>query len=83
MNSKLLQERKLEPFSVKKIWDDLIIDKKITGVLFEDTFYHTTDLNIYNKLKKKYYFLTINSLHVLYLNIYNFLIADLFQIECV
>ena len=31
MNSKLLLERKLEPFSVKKIWDDLIIDKKITG----------------------------------------------------
>jgi MurNAc alpha-1-phosphate uridylyltransferase len=53
MNSKSLQERKLEPFSVKKIWDDLIIDKQITGVLFEDTFYHTTDLNIYNKLKKK------------------------------
>ena len=53
MNSELLQERKSEPFSVKKIWDDLIIDKKITGVLFEDTFYHTTDLNIYNKLKIK------------------------------
>ena len=53
MNSKLLLERKLEPFSVKKIWDDLIIDKKITGVLFEDTFYHITDLNIYNKLKIK------------------------------
>ena len=53
MNSELLQERKLEPFSVKKIWDDLIIDKKITGVLFEDIFYHTTNLNIYNKLKIK------------------------------
>ncbi len=53
MSSKLLLERKLEPFSVKKIWDDLIIDKKITGVLFEDTFYHTTDLKIYNKLKIK------------------------------
>ena len=53
MNSELLQQRKLESFSVKKIWDDLIIDKKITGVLFEDTFYHTTDLKIYNKLKIK------------------------------
>jgi MurNAc alpha-1-phosphate uridylyltransferase len=52
MNSQLLQERKLEPFSVKKIWDDLILDKKITGEMFEDTFYHTTDLSIYNKLKK-------------------------------
>ncbi len=52
MRSNLLQKRKLEPFSVKKIWDDLIIDKKITGEIFEETFYHTTDLKIYNKLKK-------------------------------
>lgn len=52
MNSKLLQKRKLEPFSVKKIWDDLIIEKKITGELFPNTFYHTTDLNIFNKLNK-------------------------------
>ena len=40
------------PFSVKKIWDDLIIEKKITGEVFEETFYHTTDFQIYNKLKK-------------------------------
>ena len=39
MRSNLLQKRKLEPFSVKKIWDDLIIDKKITGEVFEETFY--------------------------------------------
>lgn len=52
MSSKLLQNRKLEPFSVKKIWDELITEKKITGELFEDTFYHTTDIKIYNKLKK-------------------------------
>ena len=52
MRSNLLQKRKLEPFSIKKIWDDLIIDKKITGEVFEETFYHTTDFKIYNKLKK-------------------------------
>ena len=52
MRSNLLEKRKLEPFSVKKIWDDLIIDKKITGEVFEETFYHTTDYQIYNKLKK-------------------------------
>ena len=52
MRSNLLEKRKLEPFSVKKIWDDLIIDKKITGEVFEETFYHTTDFKIYNKLKK-------------------------------
>ena len=52
MRSNLLEKRKLEPFSVKKIWDDLIIEKKITGEVFEETFYHTTDFEIYNKLKK-------------------------------
>ena len=52
MRSNLLEKRKLEPFSVKKIWDDLIIEKKITGEVFEETFYHTTDYQIYNKLKK-------------------------------
>lgn len=52
MRSNLLEKRKLEPFSVKKIWDDLIIEKKITGEVFEETFYHTTDFQIYNKLKK-------------------------------
>ena len=52
MSSNLLEKRKLEPFSVKKIWDDLIIEKKITGEVFEETFYHTTDFQIYNKLKK-------------------------------
>ena len=52
MSSNLLEKRKLEPFSVKKIWDDLIIEKKITGEVFEEIFYHTTDFQIYNKLKK-------------------------------
>ena len=31
MRSNLLEKRKLEPFSVKKIWDDLIIEKKNYG----------------------------------------------------
>ena len=52
MSSNLLEKKKLKPFSVKKIWDDLIIEKKITGEVFEETFYHTTDFQIYNKLKK-------------------------------
>ena len=52
MSSNLLEKKKLKPFSVKKIWDDLIIEKKITGEVFEETFYHTTDFEIYNKLKK-------------------------------
>ncbi len=53
LNSELLQNKKIEPFSVKVIWDDLIKIKKITGEIFEEVFYHTTDINIYEKLKNK------------------------------
>tara|TARA_E500000178_G_scaffold22181_1_gene20683 strand:- start:131 stop:817 length:687 start_codon:yes stop_codon:yes gene_type:complete len=53
LNSSLLENKEVKPFSIKKIWDHLIEQKKITGEVFEQTFYHTTDLEIYNKLKSK------------------------------
>lgn len=53
LNSSLLNNKKLKPFSVKEIWDDLIDIKKITGEIFDDTFYHTTDIQIYEILKSK------------------------------
>ena len=53
LNSSLLENKEVKPFSIKKIWDHLIEKKKITGEVFEQTFYHTTDLEIYNKLKSK------------------------------
>ena len=53
LNSSLLENKEVKPFSIKKIWDHLIEQKKITGEVFDQTFYHTTDLEIYNKLKSK------------------------------
>ena len=53
LNSTLLENKEVKSFSIKKIWDHLIEEKKITGEVFEQTFYHTTDLEIYNKLKSK------------------------------
>jgi len=53
LNSTLLENKEVKPFSIKEIWDHLIEEKKITGEIFEQTFYHTTDLEIYNKLKSK------------------------------
>jgi len=53
LNSKLLNDKEARSFSVKEIWDDLIENKKITGEIFDQTFYHTTNLAIYEKLKNK------------------------------
>jgi MurNAc alpha-1-phosphate uridylyltransferase len=53
LNSSLLENKEVRPFSVKEIWDHLVETKQITGEVFEQTFYHTTDLEIYNKLKNK------------------------------
>ena len=53
LNSSLLENKEVRPFSVKEIWDNLVEKKQIAGEVFEQTFYHTTDLEIYNKLKNK------------------------------
>ena len=53
LNSSLLENKEVRPFSVKAIWDHLVEKKQVTGEVFEQIFYHTTDLEIYNKLKNK------------------------------
>ena len=53
LSSSLLENKEVKPFSIKEIWDHLIEKKQITGEVFEQTFYHTTDLEVYNKLKSK------------------------------
>ena len=53
LNSSLLENKEVRPFSIKEIWDHLVEKKQITGEVFGQAFYHTTDLEIYNKLKNK------------------------------
>jgi MurNAc alpha-1-phosphate uridylyltransferase len=53
LHPSVLKNIKNEPFSVKKIWDDLVSKKQLCGQVIDTTFYHTTNLEIYHKLQKE------------------------------
>ena len=52
INPSLLKDKKNENFSIQPVWDEAIADKKMVGEVAQNIFYHVTDLNIYEKLKK-------------------------------
>jgi MurNAc alpha-1-phosphate uridylyltransferase len=52
INPILLKDKKNENFSIQSVWDGAIADKKMVGEVVQNIFYHVTDLNIYEKLKK-------------------------------
>ena len=52
INKDLFSSFKNTPFSISKIWDDLIKDNKLYGFESLNEFVHVTDLEIYNKLVK-------------------------------
>ena len=43
--------KKIEPFSINEIWNDLIKNQELFGVVSEKSFYHLTNLDVYNSLK--------------------------------
>jgi len=43
--------KKIEPFSMNQIWNDLIKNQELFGVVSEKSFYHLTNLDVYNGLK--------------------------------
>mgnify|MGYP003302963242 CR=1 FL=1 len=45
--------RKIKPFSMNKVWDDLIKNKKLIGVASRQKFFHINNYKIYKKLNKK------------------------------
>ena len=49
----IFKKRKIKPFSMNKVWDDLIKDKELLGVLSRQKFYHINNNKIYKKLNKK------------------------------
>ena len=52
INPILLKDKKNENFSIQPVWDEAIANKKMVGEVAQNMFYHVTDLNIYEKLKK-------------------------------
>ncbi len=51
LNKSILKNEKKKNFSISKIWFDLIKYEKLYGFESKLKFYHTTDLEIFNKLK--------------------------------
>ena len=49
----IFKKRKIKPFSMNKVWDDLIKDKELIGVASKQKFFHINNYKIYKKLNKK------------------------------
>ena len=51
INKKLFIKEKIENYSILKIWNNLLDQKKLFGYESQNDFYHLTDLDIFKKLK--------------------------------
>ena len=51
INKKLFINEKIENYSILKIWNNLLDQKKLFGYESQKDFYHLTDLDIFKKLK--------------------------------
>ena len=49
----VFKKRKVKPFSINKVWDDLISNKELLGVTSRQKFFHINSYKIYKKLNKK------------------------------
>ena len=53
INRSVFKKRKIKPFSINKVWDDLIKNKELLGVTSRQKFFHINSYKIYKKLNKK------------------------------
>ena len=51
INKKLFIKEQIENFSILKIWNNLLDQKKLFGYESQKNFYHLTDLDVFKKLK--------------------------------
>ena len=51
INKKMFIKEKIENYSILKIWNNLLDQKKLFGYESQKDFYHLTDLDIFKKLK--------------------------------
>ena len=52
LNKDIFENYKIEKFSINKIWDEMILNKKLYGYISEENFIHLTDIEIYKRLTK-------------------------------
>ena len=53
INRSVFKKRKIKPFSMNEIWNDLIKKKELIGVTSGKKFFHINNYRIYKKLNKK------------------------------
>ena len=53
INRSVFRKRKIKPFSMNKVWNELIKKKNLLGVLSRNKFFHVNNYKIYKKLNKK------------------------------
>ncbi len=53
INRSVFKKRKIKPFSMNRVWDDLIKNKDLIGVASRQKFFHINNYKIYKKLNKK------------------------------
>ena len=49
----VFKKKKIIPFSMNRIWDDLIKTKELLGVTSKQKFFHINNYKIYKRLNKK------------------------------
>ena len=50
----VFKKRKIKPFSMNKVWHDLIKKKQLIGITSRKKFFHINNYKIYRKLNKKF-----------------------------
>ena len=51
LNKSLFTDYKVDNFSISRIWENLILNKKLNGFETDNQFYHLTNLEIFKKLR--------------------------------
>ena len=50
----VFKKKKIKPFSMNIVWDDLIKNRELIGVTSRQKFFHINNYKIYKKLSKKF-----------------------------
>ena len=53
INRSVFKNKKIKPFSMNKVWNDLIKKKALIGIKSRQKFFHINNYKIYKKLYKK------------------------------
>ena len=53
INRSIFKKRKIKPFSMNEVWDNLIKKKELLGVITRQRFFHINSYKIFKKINKK------------------------------